>query len=507
MDHKLSLNIAMRPDLKMTPQLQQAIKLLQLSRPELLETVQTELMENPVLDMNEVSATPNTDGAGEEGSQNASETRELSVSDQQPAPQKDTMPELPAATPDGGESDAPDGASEAQWENYIEHYNAYSYSPGSGGIRFGDDDMPTLEQTLATQDTLFDHLMWQLGVTVFTDRERDFAERVIGNLNALGRIPVELFNELIDASEMDAEEAEAVLEVIQEFDPIGVAARDLQECLLIQARHFYPSEDLVQTIISNHLDCLEKRNINPILRSLKIDAEDLREAMDLIATLEPKPGRNFISEQTHYITPDVYIVKVGDEYVVQLNEDGMPKLHISNFYQSQIKTGKADGATKDFIKEKLSSAMWLIRSIHQRQSTIRKVAESIARFQTEFLDQGVDYLRPLILRQVAEDIGMHESTISRVTTNKYVHTPQGTFELKYFFNSRISTQSGPDLASESVKQRIKKMIADESEKKPLSDQAICNLLAEEGLEIARRTVAKYRTMLNIPSASKRKRLF
>jgi RNA polymerase sigma-54 factor len=229
--------------------------------------------------------------------------------------------------------------------------------------------------------------------------------------------------------------------------------------------------------------------------------------MDLIATLEPKPGRNFMSEQTHYITPDVYIVKVGDEYVVQLNEDGMPKLHISNFYQSQIKAGKADGATKDFIKDKLNSALWLIRSIHQRQSTIRKVAESIARFQTEFLDQGVDYLRPLILRQVAEDIGMHESTISRVTTNKYVHTPQGTFELKYFFNSRISTASGPDLASESVKQRIKKMIAEESEKKPLSDQAICNLLAEEGLEIARRTVAKYRTMLNIPSASKRKRLF
>ena len=229
--------------------------------------------------------------------------------------------------------------------------------------------------------------------------------------------------------------------------------------------------------------------------------------MDLISGLEPKPGRGFVTETTHYITPDVYVVKVGDEYVVQLNEDGMPKLKISNFYQTQIKGGRADAKTKDFIQDKFRSAVWLIRSIHQRQNTIRKVTESIVKFQREFLDKGVEYLRPLILRDVAEDIGMHESTISRVTTNKYVHTPQGTFELKYFFNSRITTRSGPDLASESVKQRIKKIIMNEPPEKPFSDQKICQILADEGMEIARRTVAKYREMMNIAPSSKRKKLF
>jgi RNA polymerase sigma-54 factor len=226
-----------------------------------------------------------------------------------------------------------------------------------------------------------------------------------------------------------------------------------------------------------------------------------------MSTLEPKPGRRFASETTHYITPDVYITKVGDDYIVQLNEDGMPKLRISNFYESQIKSGKADGKTKTFIQDKFRSAVWLIRSIHQRQSTIRKVTESIVGFQREFLDHGVSFLRPLILRDVADDIGMHESTVSRVTTNKYVHTPQGTFELKYFFNSRIKAASGEDLAGESVKQRIKKIISEEPPSKPLSDQKICQMLGDEGLEIARRTVAKYREMLNIPSSSKRKKLF
>ena len=230
-----------------------------------------------------------------------------------------------------------------------------------------------------------------------------------------------------------------------------------------------------------------------------------RDALDIIGSLEPRPGRGFLTETTHYIIPDVYIVRVGDEYLVQLNEDGEPKLKISNFYARQVST--VDGEAKEYIQKKIRSAEWFIKSIHQRQNTIRKVTESIVRFQQDFLDQGVAHLRPLILRDVAEDIGMHESTISRVTTNKYVHTPQGTFELKYFFNSRISTSDGPDLASESVKQRIKQIVGEEDPKKPFSDQKICALLAEEGTEIARRTVAKYREMLGILPSSKRRQIF
>ena len=499
MELKQYLNLKMTQQLVMTPQLQQAIKLLQLSRPELLESIQEELLENPVL---------------EEGSADAEGDAQADHKARDEPPGEPA----PEASPDRGDGteanqeaapgpeDARD-ATQMDWEAFVENYNQYSYSPGGGGVRYGDDDMPTVEQTVAKPTSLFDHLNWQLGVTQLTDPERELADRIIGNVTPNGYFPAELLEELALSCGLELDEAEAVLEVIQEFDPIGVAARDLKECLLIQARHFYPDEDLTHTIIEHHLENLEKRNIQPILRELRIDKNDLRDSVDIIAGLEPKPGRGYVSEQIHYITPDVYVVFVGGEYLVQLNEDGLPKLRVSRFYENQIKDKKTASEARDFIQQRFRSAVWLIRSIHQRQNTIRKVTESIVRFQREFLDSGVDHLRPLILRDVADDIGMHESTISRVTTNKYVHTPQGTFELKYFFNSRISTSDGPDLASESVKQRIKKIVSGEDTAKPLSDQKICSMLAEEGTHIARRTVAKYREMLNILPSSKRKQLF
>lgn len=505
---ELKQYLKMTQQLVMTPQLQQAIKLLQLSRPELLESINSELMENPVLEMNEGQGDAPAQGE-QTGENQAAEApaNDVHAMDQMPRPTQDAAADRVAQATEAQEP-SKEASGELDWESYVEHYNSYSYSPGAGGVRHGgDDDMPTIEQTLAEHASLSDHLNWQLGVTLLTDAERQLAERIIGNINSNGYFNGELLGELGAEYGLDLEEGEAVLEVIQEFDPVGVGARRLSECLLIQAKHFYPDEDLVHDIIERHLENLEKRNVNVILRDLKIEADDLRDAMDLIGTLEPKPGRRFQSETTHYITPDVYVSKVGDEYIVQLNEDGMPKLRISNFYENQIKAGKADGETKSFIQEKFRSAVWLIRSIHQRQSTIRKVTESIVRYQREFFDQGVEYLRPLILRDVADDIGMHESTISRVTTNKYVHTPQGTYELKYFFNSRIKSAGGADLAGESVKQRIKKIIGEESSDKPLSDQKICQMLSDEGLEIARRTVAKYREMLKIPPAFKRKKLF
>ena len=495
---ELKQYLKMTQQLVMTPQLQQAIKLLQLSRPELLESINSELMENPVLEMG--------DSGGEQTGEMRAASTDVQAIDQMPQPAQEADKTAPSQDVDIAEP-TKDSSGELDWENYVEHYNSYSYSPGTGGVRRGDDDLPTLEQTVAGQASLYDHLDAQLGVTQLTEAEHRLAERIIGNIGSNGYFNGEILEELAHEVDLELDEAEAVLEVIQEFDPVGVAARNLSECLLIQARHYFPDEDLLHSIIEHHLENLEKRNVNTILKDLGIEADDLREAVDLMSTLEPKPGRGFVTETTHYITPDVYITRVGDDYIVQLNEDGMPKLRISNFYESQIKGGKADGETKTFIQDKFRSAVWLIRSIHQRQSTIRKVTESIVRFQREFLDHGVSNLRPLILRDVADDIGMHESTISRVTTNKYVHTPQGTFELKYFFNSRIKAASGEDLAGESVKQRIKKIISEEAPNKPLSDQKICQMLADEGLEIARRTVAKYREMLNIPSSSKRKKLF
>ncbi|TNF23845.1 MAG: RNA polymerase sigma-54 factor [Deltaproteobacteria bacterium] len=469
--------------LVMTPQLQQAIKLLQLSRLELSETVQNELLENPVL---EIEAEAQSQSPAEVG-------REI---DKAKPDREDVEIRSHEADP-----------TEANWEQYVSDYNSYSYTPGGGGIRYSDDDMPTIEQTLAGQQSLTDHLEWQLGLALLTDDERAIGEAIIGNITPAGYLPAENVQQIADEMGIELSDVESVLEVVQEFDPLGVGARDLRECLLIQARVEYPDEDIVLALIDRHLENLEKKNVAAITKDLDCDVEDISEAIELIGHLEPRPGRGFATEDAQYITPDVYVHKVGDEYLVQLNEDGLPKLKISNFYQNQLKNGAVSSKEKDFIQDKFRSAVWLIRSIHQRQNTIRKVTESIVRFQREFLDYGVERLRPLILRDVADDIGMHESTISRVTTNKYVHTPQGIFELKYFFNSRITSSQGGDLASESVKQRIKKLISEENPKKPLSDQKLCDILGEEGTQIARRTVAKYREMLNILPSSKRKKVF
>lgn len=487
---ELKQYLKMSQQLVMTPQLQQAIKLLQLSRIELEEQVQQELLENPILEMEVEAESPDQvrDSIDRGPDEEAAHDRVD-----------------PAATPESKTEDF-------DYERFADDYAEYSSNPGGNEIRLNDDELPTLEQTLAEKPTLADHLEWQLHLTPLLDEERRIAVEIIGNLNNDGYFPVDVAPQIAENEGCDVSDVEMVLtEVVQQLDPIGVGARDLRECLLIQAKHYFPKDDLVHQLIDKHLEHLEKRNVNAILKDLDCDIEDLQGAMVLVRELEPKPGRNFSGsgEETTYVTPDVYVVKLGDEYIVQLNEDGLPKLKISSFYQNQIRAqGKnADKREKDFIQDKFKSAVWLIRSIHQRQQTIRKVTESIVRFQREFLDHGVEYLRPLILRDVADDIGMHESTISRVTTNKYVHTPQGLFELKYFFNSRITSTQGGDLASESVKQRIKKYISEEDNKKPLSDQKLCEMLEAEGMTIARRTVAKYREMMNIPPSSERKKVF
>ncbi len=486
---ELKQYLKMSQQLVMTPQLQQAIKLLQLSRMELEEQVQQELLENPILEMEHEAESPdqvreNIDrGPDEEAAHDRLET----------APTREKSDDF-------------------DFERFADDYAEYSSNPGGNEIRLNDDDLPTIEQTLAEKATLADHLEWQLNLTPLLEEERRIAVAIIGNLTSDGYFPTDVMEQISEQEACDLADVEMVLvEVVQQLDPIGVGARDLRECLLLQAKHYFPKDDLVHQLIDKHLEHLEKKNVAPILKDLDCDIEDLQGAMVLVRELEPKPGRNFAGsgDEAQYVTPDVYIVKLGEEYVVQLNEDGLPKLKISSFYQNQMKAQgkKGDKRDKEFIQDKFKSAVWLIRSIHQRQQTIRKVTESIVRFQREFLDLGIDHLRPLILRDVADDIGMHESTISRVTTNKYVHTPQGLFELKYFFNSRIQSSQGGDLASESVKQKIKKYISEEDNKKPLSDQKLCELLEGEGMTIARRTVAKYREMMHIPPSSERKKVF
>ncbi|MBC7172777.1 MAG: RNA polymerase factor sigma-54, partial [Polyangiaceae bacterium] len=373
----------------------------------------------------------------------------------------------------------------------------------------GDEDMPSAEANLTTGEGLGDHLLWQVRMGDFVEDEQRFAMLVIGNLTDDGYLRMdgvsseEVVPKLAAEAELNAEDAEEVLKMLQQFDPVGVCSRTLEECLIVQAEYF-GMDKLVLDVLAHHLGNLERRNYAAIAKALDVQVDEIYDVAQIIAELEPRPGRNFLSEEPRYITPDVYVHKVGDEYFVVANDDGMPKLKISGFYRSAM----ADNPkAKEYIQGKLRSAQWLIRSIDQRRKTIVKVTECIVEKQREFFDLGIEYLKPMILRDVAEAVGMHESTISRVTSNKYVHTPRGLFELKFFFNSAIKRDHQEDIASESVKQAIKKIVGGEDPKAPHSDQRIVEILAQQDIRIARRTVAKYREMLGILSSSKRKKYF
>jgi len=488
MEMRQSLKLSQQ--LVMTPQLQQAIKLLQLSRVELVELVREEMLENPVLedDMELGSTNP---------------VKEVVESQSTAADPPVAEGPAPGEAQSDVEVQAENAAqNEIDWENYLDTYQAGS-SPGSG-VRPGDDDLPSLEQTLTKTESLEEHLMWQLRMSDLSDERKQIGELILGNMDRDGYVKDPPLEDLAAEADCTLEEVESVLMKIQSFDPVGVGARSLAECMFIQAVHYGQDDDLLVKMIRSHISNLEKKNYQAIARDLKEPLEEIYEAVKVFMEFDPRPGRQYSSDDPHYITPDVYVHKVGDKYFVVPNDDGLPKLKISNFYRSAM-DGSANA--KDYIQDKLRSAQWLIRSIHQRQRTIIKVTESILKFQREFFDKGVAHLKPLILRDVAEDIGMHESTISRVTTAKYLHTPQGIYELKYFFNSGISRTNGDDLASQAVKSKIKHIIAAEDPKKPLSDQKIVLKLKEGSIDIARRTVAKYREQLGILSSSKRKQVF
>ncbi|OJH37170.1 RNA polymerase factor sigma-54 [Cystobacter ferrugineus] len=501
MELKQSLKLSQQ--LVMTPQLQQAIKLLQLSRMELLEQVREEMDQNPLLEQPDEA--PFGDLTDKEPGEASMEAANTEIPRDFEARTPDTATEFKADK---------DGPPEIDWEAYLNSYQFNEPTTASNKGNVATDDMPSFEANMVEKEDLVDHLQEQLGTLRLNEAERRVGMLILGNLDHDGYLKLEEVEgdpliRLANEADVPMSVAERTLRRIQNLEPKGCAARDLQECLLIQVAALKDKHaPLLGLIIKRHMKYLESKNLPAIAKDLKVPLDEVVEASKLLPRLDPKPGRNFSGDDAQFITPDVFVYKMEDDYTVVLNDDGLSKLRISGMYRNALKAGGVGpGQTKEFIQEKLRSAQWLIRSIHQRQRTIYKVTESIVKFQREFLDQGIAHLKPLILRDVAEDIGMHESTVSRVTTNKYVHTPQGIFELKYFFNSSIARVSGDDTASEAVKHHIKQLVSQEDPRNPYSDQKIVELLKAQGTEIARRTVAKYREVLNILPSSKRKRYF
>ena len=475
MELQLRQELRLTQQLIMTPQLQMAIKLLQLNRLELVDMISQELEQNPALE-----EAPET--ASDENSPEAVESETAET----PPAQEITIDEKIH--------------NDMDWSNYLGEYNS------SGRTHFESEERntPQFEAFIAQKETLNDHLLWQLLMTIPTKEVENIGSLIVGSLNKDGYLKTSV-EEIAQIGNVDVSKVEEVLSVLQTFDPIGVCARDLSECLLIQTQRLGLEDPVIINIITHHIKHLENKNYKEITRALKISIKDVVQAVDFIKALEPKPGREFSDEEPQYINPDIFVYKYEDDFVILLNDDGMPRLRINPYYKQAIKRGeKISGKTKDYLKEKMRSAVWLIRSIHQRQRTIYRVMESILKFQRDFFEKGIAFLKPMVLRDVAQDISMHESTISRVTTNKYAFTPQGIFELKYFFNSSISRTHGEAMASASVQDKIKRIIEKENPKKPLSDDKITKILKDSDINIARRTVAKYREVLGLLSSNKRK---
>jgi len=474
-------SLKLTQSLIMTQKLQQAIKLLQLSRMELVGEITQALETNPVLEDDQFEEGP-AGAAAESGLEDYA---------------------------NGDRSGAEEGKTDGEAKSSLEEWDWDSFlkdrlMPAPMGEYEEREALP-FESMNAQKTTLKSHLVWQLRMAELDEEGDNIGVMIIGNLDKDGylRSTVE---EIADEMKVDPARVEQVLEVVQGFDPPGVAARNLEECLRLQLKALNVQDPLALEIIDRHLGNLANKNYQVIARDLKASIEKVVEAADFIASLEPKPGRGFDTEEADYINPDVHVEKVGDDYVIRLNEDGLPKLRVNSFYLEAMRgPDKLPDSVKSYIQKHLDNALWFIRSIHQRQKTLYKVTESIVRFQREFLDQGLSHLKPLTLRQVAEDVQMHESTISRVTTNKYVHTPQGVFDLKFFFNSAINMSLGDQIASESVKEKIRQLVHSENSENPLSDQEIADLLRDQDVIIARRTVAKYRGMLGVLPSSKRKK--
>jgi len=479
LETKLSLRQTQK--LVMTAMLQQAIKLLPMARLELVQVIHQELMENPMLE--EVA---------------------LAEDGETPAEEEDAQPPAEA-------SETLTDGKELYDINWQEHFPEDWEWKGLPSEEY--EERFSYENAMRAPTTLSEHLLAQLLMATTDDLERRVGAFLIGNIDDDGYLRGEL-DEAMTETQTDRATVERVLALIQTFDPAGVGARDLCECLLIQIRLLGLEGSLLETIVMEYLPKLEARGTmhltdvaKELTKTLHLSQDELAMALRLLKQLDPKPGLEFSSETAEAIVPDVIVVKVGQDYQIFLNDEGIPRLRISATYRRMQREGQlSQPEAKHYLEDKLRSAVWLIRSIEQRRQTLYKVANSLVKFQRDFFDHGLAHLKPLVLKDVAEDIGMHESTVSRVTTNKYMYTEQGIFELKYFFHSGIESYGGETMSSLTVKDRIKKLVAAEDPAKPLTDQQLVEALAAENVKIARRTVTKYRRELKLPPANRRRRI-
>ena len=457
--------------LVMTPSLQLAIKLLQLPRLELENVIQQEIIKNPLLE--EVS--PLEESPPEEERGEASKEKEAEI-------------------------DLSDPFGEVDLEAFFQDYQDYGYAKSYDDSQ----ELPSFESTLSKPSTLSEYLLWQLRLSTSSKKILEIGSAIIGNIDEDGYLRASV-EEIARMGDFAKEEVEEALKFVQGLDPVGVGARDLKECLSLQLKSLGLEGNTADLIVKEHLRLLEMNQLKKLAKIFNLSLEEIKREVKIIRGLEPKPGRKYSPGESLYVVPDVFVVKRDEEYEVILNEDGLPQLRISPLYRRMLNpSADAPHEVVEYVREKFRSALWLIKSYAQRQRTIYKVAKSIVDRQTEFLDSGVDYLKPLVLSDVAEDIGMHESTVSRVVNNKYMQTPQGLFLMKYFFHSKLNNIFGEEVSSIKIKQKIKKLIEGENPHKPLSDSKISEMLRSEGLNIARRTVAKYREQLRIPTSKCRK---
>src|SRR5262245_12301086 len=470
MHQKLGLSQRLSQRLILTPSLQQAIKLLPLTTLELAEVLEAEVMENPLLEEVPLEETRTL----EENQQEAQEEK---------AKEEDPLKEIEI---------------EKFFEDYFDEGRERRSRPSEV------PEMPPIENTLTESPDLYDHLTWQLHMTTSDPQEVEIGEAIIQNLDEDGMLRSSL-EEIANMGPYPLEEVEKALALVQSLDPPGVAARNLTECLRLQLKHLGMEGSPADIMVRDHMKQLQSHQWPEIGRQMGLTAEEVDHYWEVIKRLDPRPGNRYSPEKSAYITPDVYVLKEGDEYKIVLNDDGLPKLRISPTYKRMLDHKEAGSEeTRNYVKDKLRSALWLLKSVDQRQRTIYKVAESIVRHQRAFLDHGIQHLRPLVLRDVATDIGMHESTVSRVVANKYMHTPRGVYEMRYFFHSGITSSGGEAISSVTIKDKIRKMIDEEDSAHPLSDSRIAELLEHDGLPLARRTVAKYREELRIPPSNLRK---
>lgn len=475
---KQGLQLRLSQQLAMTPQLQQAIRLLQLSTLELQQELQQALESNPLLEQIDTHEEIDT-----------RETQDSETLDTADALEQKEMPEeLPL---------------DASWDTI---YTAGTPSGTSGD--YIDDELPVYQGE--TTQTLQDYLMWQVELTPFSDTDRAIATSIVDAVDDTGylTVPLEDILESMGDEEIDIDEVEAVLKRIQRFDPVGVAAKDLRDCLLIQLSQFDKTTSWLEEarlIISDHLDLLANHDFRTLMRVTRLKEDVLKEAVNLIQSLDPRPGQSIQTGEPEYVIPDVLVRKHNGHWTVELNSDSIPRLQINQHYASMCNNARNDGDSQ-FIRSNLQDAKWLIKSLESRNDTLLRVSRCIVEQQQAFFEQGEEYMKPMVLTDIAQAVEMHESTISRVTTQKYMHSPRGIFELKYFFSSHVNTEGGGEASSTAIRALVKKLIAAENPAKPLSDSKLTSLLSEQGIMVARRTVAKYRESLSIPPSNQRKQL-